>query len=104
MPEDSEITELVRDIKEQIFSLQELGVKEWNASLDEFHVSQQSPVSAARPERFIPDEVPIAKPRTVASSQTPGRSRLASLPTLSKKISEARETAETSPATAPKIT
>ena len=86
MPEATEITELIADVKEQILYLQELGVDTFDAKLAErqlesadLRVESTGPARAAIdiPETNIPAAKPIEK--------RPAGSRLAELPSLSKR-------------------
>ena len=104
MPENPEIPELVRDLKEQVLYLQELGVSEWNILAADTVPDRQVSSSSAKPEKFVPVEAPVARPKPAVPAQTAGRSRLTNIPSLPKKASETRETLETSVASVPNVT
>lgn len=94
MPEKSEITELLRDVKEQILYMQELGVEEVGVSMTE-----TATVRAARsttPEvKFVPEPPPARAPANQDTRQGSSGSRLAKLPSLSRGVSETAETRKT---------
>lgn len=94
MAENSEIRELVREVREQVLYFQELGIDALNVSPPELTANQKNDVLPVKPVRFVPDEIPAARTRTLSTSQT-GRSRLASIPSLSRKTLETDEMPET---------
>jgi DNA polymerase len=104
MPENPEIPELVRDLKEQVLYLQELGVSEWNILAADTVPDRQVSSSPAKPEKFVPVEAPVARLKPAVPAQTAGRSRLTNIPSLPKKASEMREILETSVASVPNVT
>ncbi|MGH7784821.1 MAG: uracil-DNA glycosylase [Candidatus Binatia bacterium] len=99
MVEKPEIRSLIADIKEQVLYLQELGVDSWDVSLQEQVAAGKAAKSVSSDpavERFIPDDLETMKrPSQSNTTQTIGKSRLAVLPKLSKKLDETPETPET---------
>jgi DNA polymerase len=93
MPKNSEISELLRDVREQVLYLQELGISGLGVELE----PPKSPKNERlAQERFVPDEIPVVK---VPSTPRTNTSRLANLPSLSKAARERPESAERIPAT-----
>ena len=86
MPQATEITELIADVREQILYLQELGVGTFDVKLAECRLDAPEPrVESKEPARSaieIPT-IPIPTPKPV--EQRPAGSRLAELPSLSKR-------------------
>src|SRR5436190_12972279 len=89
MPDNSSISQLIADVKEQVLYMQELGVDALETALQSPKSKVQSPksVEAANTETVIPDikseilktrDPEIAKPKTLSS-------RLSALPSLSKR-------------------
>ncbi|HMQ02833.1 MAG TPA: uracil-DNA glycosylase [Pyrinomonadaceae bacterium] len=95
MPQRQEIAELIADIKEQVLYLQELGVDGIDAELPEPNIARQAGTSEIRAEVPRPaepsDPFPIRAKLAPqpASTRTPG-SRLAALPSLTKRTPVAR--------------
>lgn len=86
MPQNQEIAELIADVKERILYLQELGVDSLGVDLppvsfssvksDQLTVSSSTSERTEPPKRFSVEKAPVQKPG----------SRLASLPSLSKRM------------------
>jgi uracil-DNA glycosylase, family 4 len=75
------LAELISDIKEQILFMQELGVDSLDANLTQFGAQTVSKQDAQEP-RFVPPEIPIAKP---VERRGEVGSRLSALPSLKKR-------------------
>jgi len=81
MPDNSSISQLIADVKEQVVYMQELGVDalETAAQGPRSKVQSPKPVEVTKTETVIPDlKSEISKPKSVGS-------RLAALPSLSKR-------------------
>ncbi len=91
MPDTSETSNIIADLKEQVLYLQELGVDSFDVNLPDLAVAPRvkgghSIVQKASPPP-IPDlKIPVVPP---LEARPPGQSRLASLPSLSKRGSSA---------------
>jgi len=88
MVKNLEISELLRDAREQVLYLKELGVDGLDVDLELLKTPKRDQKVEAR---FVPDEIPLVK-----ASPTPrtGASRLAKLPSLSKTASPSVEATE----------
>lgn len=92
---DPKLSDLIQDVREHLLYMQELGVERLSASLPEPKVLGQSDETVGVPERV---EIP-----TIKRNDTPVRkagSRLAAMPSLSKRANgntEARSLTETAP-------
>ena len=86
MPQATEITELIADVREQILYLQELGVDTFDVKLSDRQVGNEvlkmDEQESSRAAIEIP-EITIPTPKIV--EQRPAGSRLAELPSLSKR-------------------
>ncbi|HEV7701443.1 MAG TPA: uracil-DNA glycosylase [Pyrinomonadaceae bacterium] len=87
MQQDSEIGELIADIRERVLYMQELGVDSLSVSL-----SESLPITASQPEQRPPSTDPISNLRSEipnipavearTTTERPAGSRLAELPSL----------------------
>jgi len=88
MPQNQELTELIADAKEQVLYLQELGVDSYDVQLAappvERPVREGTDKAAAPPPAVISEAPPRAVP-VETPSRRPAGSRLAALPSLSKR-------------------
>jgi len=87
MTQSMELTNLIADIRERVLYLREIGVDSLNVELrakvesGKWKVESNEPL---RPIATIPDiKIPVAKQK---EPRMPGQSRLASLPSLSKRV------------------
>src|SRR5687768_7236026 len=80
----NEVSDLVADIKEHVEYLQELGIDSLSVTLSEVKVSAATADGIVMP--FTPPDVPeIAVPERIATKPSQSGSRLASLPSLTKR-------------------
>ena len=88
MPRNQELTELIADVKEQVLYLQELGVETFDVTLAAPPIEQPArtePDKAAAPLPTVISEAPVRAVPAEAASRRPAGSRLATLPSLSKR-------------------
>jgi len=88
MAKNSEISELLRDVREQVLYLKELGVDGLDVDLEPLKTPTRDQKVEAR---FVPDEISLVK---ASPTPRPGASRLAKLPSLSKTASPSFEATE----------
>ena len=94
MAEPTEFAELIADVREQVLFLQELGVEAFDVNLAEtVHSGKLIAESSGTPKAMILN-VAVAAPKP--ADPKPAGSRLASLPSLSKRVAPA-PIAETEP-------
>ena len=94
MAEPTEFAELIADVREQVLFLQELGVEAFDVNLAEtVHSGKLIVESSVTPKAVIPN-VAVAPPKP--ANPKPAGSRLAALPSLSKRVAPA-PIAETEP-------
>lgn len=84
----SQIEELIKDIKERVLYLQELGVSEIDAPIIELSSKREKTVEAVRSPRFVPERPPV-------SIENGGKTRLEIIPKLSQPFDERPERPET---------
>src|SRR6185369_11004687 len=88
MVKNLEIRELLRDVREQVLYLKELGVDGLEVDLEPRKTSKRDQNVEAR---FVPDEIPLVKASPIPRT---GATRLAKLPSLSKTASPSFEATE----------
>jgi len=88
MVKNLEISELLRDVREQVLYLKELGVDGLEVDLEPRKTSKRDQNVEAR---FVPDEIPLVKASPIPRT---GATRLAKLPSLSKTASPSFEATE----------
>lgn len=88
MQNNNEISELIADVREQIFYLQELGVKTFDVQMPESVRSSEFKVQSSKPpEKFVaadPSSIPVFTAK-VADQKPADVSRLSKMPSLTKR-------------------
>ena len=94
MPQKSEISQLIEDVKEEVLYMQEMGIDAFDSQYSERQFSSRDS------EKLIVDNAPrVAKPRVEiptpkSEPQKKSESRLAALPSLKKRNGDAIMSAE----------
>lgn len=104
---NTELAELIRDVKEQALFMQELGVEAFDVRLPEF---VEPPIAESKPkivatdksvrapmpegERYVPTAPPVIPKVEKPEPKRPAGSRLAALPSLSKRSPKSAGTKE----------
>ena len=87
MQNSSDLAGLIRDVKEHVLFLQELGVETLSARFPDIEESRESLPESVPLEKFVPPDLPVVQAAKQAGrgENGPLRSRLANLPSLAKR-------------------